>query len=45
MNVTPHLGAPWIQVAKFAYEAVSAANGVRVDNDDPDMGFVNIRAR
>lgn len=33
----------WRQVAKFAIEAVSAANSVPVDLDDPSMGRINIR--
>ena len=32
------------RVAKFALEAVRAANGVRVDQEDPSQGVVNIRA-
>ena len=32
------------RVARFALEAVAAANDVLVDMDDPSQGFVNIRA-
>lgn len=33
-----------LRVARFALEAVAAANTVAVDEANPDEGFVNIRA-